>query len=121
MLDRREDLTPIHVRLAAILRAKLQKGHLVVGAALPAEREMLEKTALSRVTMRKAIDLLMCEGLLSRKQGSGTYVAPRIEQPQAPLAVEYAIVPETFLPDHDQVMVSLYPALAEVGNKPVSG
>jgi GntR family transcriptional regulator len=34
---------------------------------------------LSRVTVRKGIEQLVDEGVLFRKQGSGTFVAPRIE------------------------------------------
>ncbi|MCC5962764.1 MAG: GntR family transcriptional regulator [Rhodobacteraceae bacterium] len=80
------DATPIYMRLAAILREKVRRGEFTVGAALPSERDMAETMAVSRVTVRKAIDLLMREGVLSRRQGSGTYVAPRIEQPSSMLA-----------------------------------
>ena len=38
-------------------------------------------TGASRVTIRKAVDQLIDEGLLRRKQGSGTFVSERIEMP----------------------------------------
>lgn len=86
LLSARDDATPIYIRLAAILRTKVQKGEFGVGEALPSERDIAHRMAVSRVTVRKAIDLLMREGVLSRRQGSGTYVAPRIEQPSSLLA-----------------------------------
>ncbi len=57
-----------------------------VGEALPSERELSAMTSISRVTVRKAIDTLLREGMLSRRPGSGTYVSTRIEQPASLLA-----------------------------------
>ncbi len=48
--------------------------------ALPPERELAEELSVSRITVRKAIDGLVDEGLLIRRQGSGTFVAARIEK-----------------------------------------
>jgi GntR family transcriptional regulator len=82
----RSEATPIYMRLANAIRVQINDGVLQTGEALPPERELGDLTGVSRVTVRKAIELLMREGLLSRRQGSGTYVAPRIEQPSALLA-----------------------------------
>ncbi len=48
--------------------------------ALPPERDLAEEFSVSRITVRKAIDGLVAEGLLTRKQGSGTFVAGRVEK-----------------------------------------
>ncbi|MEF2073909.1 GntR family transcriptional regulator [Consotaella aegiceratis] len=83
-----DDPTPLYVQMANALRSFIQEGNLQPGTALPPERDMAEFTALSRVTIRKAIELLVHEGLLRQRRGSGTYVeAPiaRIEQPLAGL------------------------------------
>jgi GntR family transcriptional regulator len=82
----REDATPMYMRLASAIRTQVSEGELKAGEALPPERELAEMTNVSRVTVRKALELLMREGLLSRRHGSGTYVAPRIEEPSAILA-----------------------------------
>ncbi|MFD9887782.1 GntR family transcriptional regulator [Amycolatopsis sp. NPDC059027] len=54
------------------------------GSALPTERELCERFEVSRATVRQAVGELVLEGRLSRRQGSGTYVAPpKIVQPLA--------------------------------------
>jgi GntR family transcriptional regulator len=72
---------PLYRQLASRLREQIVDGAIKTGDALPSERDLCEKTGASRVTVRKAIELLIDEGLLSRRQGSGTYVAPRIRAP----------------------------------------
>jgi GntR family transcriptional regulator len=51
------------------LRNAIYNRRLPVGGALPSERELGEVYALSRVTIRKAIDKLVDEGLLERRKG----------------------------------------------------
>ena len=45
------------------------------GSALPTERELAERFATSRTTVRQALAELVTEGRLDRTQGSGTYIA----------------------------------------------
>ncbi|MEA5501817.1 GntR family transcriptional regulator [Halotia wernerae UHCC 0503] len=78
--------TPLYLQLADAIRTRIADGNIKVGDALPSERELSQTTGISRVTVRKAIDALFREGLLSRRHGSGTYIAPRIEQSAALLA-----------------------------------
>jgi GntR family transcriptional regulator len=78
--------TPLYLQLAALIRNQIREGAIRTGNALPSERELSETAGISRVTVRRAIDTLLREGLLSRRHGSGTYIAPRIEQPAALLA-----------------------------------
>src|SRR6185369_11495147 len=44
------------------------------------ERDLAEQLSVSRITVRKAIDVLVGEGLLVRRQGSGTFVCARVEK-----------------------------------------
>jgi GntR family transcriptional regulator len=73
--------SPIYMKLAHGLRQRIMDGEIIAGEALPSERDLCATTGASRVTVRKAIELLIEEGLLSRRQGSGTYVTPRIQAP----------------------------------------
>lgn len=72
---------PIYIRLANTLRERITGGEIGSGDALPSERDLCDILGASRVTVRRAIATLIDEGLIVRRQGSGTYVAPRIEAP----------------------------------------
>jgi GntR family transcriptional regulator len=55
---------------------------LRVGDAIPAERRLASDLGVSRPTLRAVLDELVREGLLRRRQGSGTFVAePKIALP----------------------------------------
>lgn len=72
-----------YAELADLLRASIVDGSYQSGEKLPSENELTQKTGYSRQTVRQAISLLENEGLVSRLQGSGTYVqatAPRRAQ-----------------------------------------
>lgn len=73
--------SPIYIKLAHLLRQQIMDGDIIAGEALPSERDLCAIMGASRVTVRKATELLIEEGLLSRRQGSGTYVTPRIQAP----------------------------------------
>ncbi|WP_223199254.1 GntR family transcriptional regulator [Solihabitans fulvus] len=77
---------PEHGRIPRYYAVKAELLVLVdelgVGAALPSERELAERFAVSRVTLRQAVAELVLEGRLQRRQGSGTFVAPpKLVQP----------------------------------------
>jgi GntR family transcriptional regulator len=78
--------TPLYLQLAELIRMQVGDGAVQAGGALPSERELAQTIGISRVTVRKALDVLLREGLLSRRHGSGTYVAPSAGQPEAVLA-----------------------------------
>ncbi len=78
-----KNATPIYLQLANRLRTFIASDEIADGEALPSERELCSAMGASRVTVRKAIEALIEEGLLVRKQGSGTFVASRIEAPSS--------------------------------------
>jgi GntR family transcriptional regulator len=66
------------VRYRAIadeLRAQVASGELGAGRLLPSESELSRAHAVSRVTVRKALELLRDEGLIDARQGFGWFVA----------------------------------------------
>ncbi len=71
---------PLYQQLQRALREALKKSLLGADDALPAERDLAVQFAVSRITVRKAIDGLVSEGLLVRRQGSGTFVLARMEK-----------------------------------------
>ena len=77
----KDSSTPLYIQIATSIRRRIDDGEIASGEALPSERDLCEMTGASRVTIRKAIDQLIGEGLLLRKRGSGTFVSERIEMP----------------------------------------
>jgi GntR family transcriptional regulator len=71
---------PLYQQLQRAIREAIENRLLGPDDALPAERQIASDLAVSRITVRKAIDGLVEEGLLVRKQGSGNFVASRIEK-----------------------------------------
>ncbi|MEX6505217.1 GntR family transcriptional regulator [Jiella sp. M17.18] len=69
---------PRYLQLKRALEAVIRSGGLKPGEALPAERDIAARTALSRVTVRRAVQDLVDQGLLFQRHGSGTFVAPRV-------------------------------------------
>lgn len=80
-----ESNTPLYVQLQMKLMQGIQKGLWRPGNALPSERYLSDVLGVSRITVRKAFDLLLADGLLERQQGAGTFVKKRVEQPIAVL------------------------------------
>ncbi len=75
-----DNALPLYQQLQRALREAIEKRLLDADDALPAERDLAEKFGVSRITVRKAIDGLVGEGLLVRQHGSGTFVRPRVEK-----------------------------------------
>ena len=68
---------PRYQALAQLLRARIANGHYPVGGLLPAETELCDEFRVSRFTVREALRHLADDGLLLRRQGSGTLVVAR--------------------------------------------
>jgi len=74
---------PLYLQLKRWIEDAVRRGLVQPGDALPSERDLAARVDMSRVTVRKAVQNLVQEGLLIQRHGSGTYVAPqphRVEQ-----------------------------------------
>ncbi|GAB5380898.1 MAG: pyruvate dehydrogenase complex transcriptional repressor PdhR [Aliiglaciecola sp.] len=60
------------------LESMIIDGRLLAGQKLPPERELAEKFAVSRPSLREAIQNLEARGLLLRKQGGGTFIKRKL-------------------------------------------
>ena len=54
-----------------VLIERLKNGRYPVGGRMPTEDELARQFDVSRVTIRRALDILVQDGFLERKQGSG--------------------------------------------------
>ena len=71
---------PLYQRLQRALRSAIEQHLLKPEDALPAERQLAADLSISRITVRKAIDGLVGEGVLVRRPGSGNFINTRIEK-----------------------------------------
>ncbi|MDR3471754.1 MAG: GntR family transcriptional regulator [Devosia sp.] len=72
---------PLYLQLKRWIEDAVQAGAVGPGDALPSERDLALRADVSRVTVRKAVQHLVRDGVLIQRHGSGTFVAPpRVEQ-----------------------------------------
>jgi GntR family transcriptional regulator len=68
---------PIAIQVANHLRGRLRR-EFAGGGRLPSELLMAAELGVSRGTVRQALDILRHEGLISSRQGLGTFVNPNV-------------------------------------------
>ncbi|MEP6836067.1 MAG: winged helix-turn-helix domain-containing protein, partial [Gemmatimonas sp.] len=66
---------PLTIRVEALIRRAILSGNLAAGARLPSSRILAQDLNVSRHTVEHAFDELVAEGFLTRRRGSGTFVA----------------------------------------------
>ncbi|MCE8536993.1 GntR family transcriptional regulator [Ruegeria pomeroyi] len=88
-------------RVYLSLLEQISAGRLGPSQKLPGEEQLAEDYGVSRVTVRRALDALAENGLLSRRAGSGTRVRPRPAAPQ-PVTMDFS---------------TLLPQLVEIGRR----
>ena len=75
------DITPLYIQLSDQIRLQIEQGTIQYGHQIPSEAQLCEQYEVSRVTVRNAVELLVKEGALIKRQGKGTYVAfPELEE-----------------------------------------
>jgi GntR family transcriptional regulator len=71
---------PLYQQLYEVLEARIRSGEWKPGDMIPAETELISRYEVSRITVRKVLDMLVTEGLLVRQRGRGSFVSqPKLE------------------------------------------
>ncbi len=68
---------PLYYQAARVLEEAIEDGRLPRGSKLDNELDLAERLGISRPTMRAALKQLVDKGLLVRRRGIGTVVAPK--------------------------------------------
>lgn len=71
----RQTSGPLYQQISTHLKHLVSNGKLEPGEAMPSESELHKLYGASRLTIRRAMDDLVREGLLDRRHGVGTFVA----------------------------------------------
>lgn len=64
---------PLYAQIRSALQREIETG-MRPGDALPPEPELEHRFGVSRITIRRALDELVADGLVVRQQGRGTFV-----------------------------------------------
>ena len=70
-----EESSLLYLQLEASLKQKIVTGEYEVGERIPTELEMCKEYGVSRITVRRAVQDLVEEGMLKKLRGRGTFVA----------------------------------------------
>ena len=77
----RNSAEPLYDQVKEAIVAYIEQERLGPNELLPSEREFSERFAVSRLTLRKALEELIQEGIVFRRAGKGTFVSlPKLEQ-----------------------------------------
>ena len=67
---------PAYKKIQAAIMTRIEGGHLKPGDAVDSERELARLHKVSLMTARHALTALEREGMVQRRRGAGTFVAP---------------------------------------------
>lgn len=73
----KNSMVPLYQQLSDKIKNQIIGGELKPGDRLPTEAEFSQSFNVSRITVRKAIELLVDDEYVVRKQGIGTFVAQK--------------------------------------------
>lgn len=73
----KNSIIPLYQQLSDEIKEQILLGKLKAGDRLMTEAELSQQYEVSRITVRKAIELLVDEGYVLRKQGIGTFIAEK--------------------------------------------
>lgn len=71
---------PLYYRVYKELKRKILDGEYRPGDRIPPEIELVKSFGVSRLTVRRALDELKSEGLITRHKGKGTFIVGRKEE-----------------------------------------
>jgi GntR family histidine utilization transcriptional repressor len=72
-----QDTTPIFQQIKEYLVGEIAAGRWKEGDVVPSEQALVRQFGVSRMTVNRAVRELTAEQVLTRRQGSGTFVAPQ--------------------------------------------
>ncbi|MGV7114764.1 GntR family transcriptional regulator [Paenibacillus kyungheensis] len=74
MADSSISLKPRYEQMYLTLRNRFHSGEYTIGDKIPSEKELMEQFEVSRITSKKALDMLVQDGYIVRQPGRGSFV-----------------------------------------------
>lgn len=103
-----------HVLLSEWIKTNISNGSFLPGDKIPSEHDLASQFQYSRQTVRQAIGNLVAEGILSREQGSGTYVNTSIKKDNNNKTMRIGVITTYF---DDYIFPSIIHGIEEVLTK----
>ncbi|WP_160498916.1 GntR family transcriptional regulator [Paenibacillus dendrobii] len=69
---------PLYERIYQFILSEIHSGRLLPGERIPSENELSAKFSVSRITSKKALELLALAGFIVRHRGKGSFVAEKL-------------------------------------------
>lgn len=106
-----EHKNSVYRRISLDIKEKIQNGHYPVGTKLPPERQLMSEYQVERLTVRRALDVLANEKLITKKSGLGSFVA----DPNAAASVTHHSESPQQVSEPVQSAKCAYPACRKAG------
>lgn len=75
---------PLYHQVSVVLRNRILEGAFAQSGLLPTEKQIEMEFGVSRISVRKAVDLLVADGLVERRAGRGTIILAKARQSEGP-------------------------------------
>jgi GntR family transcriptional regulator len=113
---------PEHGRVPRYFAVKVELSQLMrtmlPGQVLPTERELAEQFSVSRLTVRQAVDQLVLDGKVIRRQGKGSFVSsPKLQQPMSLVSYTEAMRSKGITPNRILVSCDSHAASVELAQE----
>ena len=72
----RDSYEPAYAQLVRILLGQIAAGEFRPGDRLPSEAQLCERYGVSPMTVRRVVNILATQGVVTAEQGRGTFVRP---------------------------------------------
>ncbi len=103
-------------QIADSLHQYIQKQAAAQGEdRLPTEQELMRRFQVSRQTVRQALLVLTEEGLIEKRQGSGTYIAASLRSPAASSHTAAILTPSPYAYGFSSMLWEMQSILSEAG------
>lgn len=109
---------PLYERIYNYLLQKIKDGELQSGDRVPSEKELADQFSVSRITSKKALELLSMNQIIERVQGKGSFVSeslPDLNATKLGIPPESAVVGDIKTVNHSdwKVVAFILPDFAD--------
>ncbi|MFA9379014.1 MAG: GntR family transcriptional regulator [Lachnotalea sp.] len=102
---------PKYMKIVEWVKSRVESGSIKPGEKLNSENELTEMFELSRQTVRHAISILEKDGIIEKRQGSGTYISNVFNRKRMENTMNIAVV-TTYVDDY--IFPSILKGMEEV-------